>query len=525
MSGSFFTLQNLSRPLLLTGLICFIIGSSLWLIEPTPAHSRSASAFPGYLLSIGGVLLMLFWIINTNKPRNIDVHGSARWANDKEAAEWSSDGRLPKKPGATVLLGQIVNGQKTSPFSWTTDKHVLIIASSGSGKGTDILIPNLLDYDGSVFVLDPKGENARATARHRSTFGAVHCLDPWGLSGRPSSRFNPLQRLAKPENHADVATGAATLAAALVLPDLGNNRYFTDSARQLIEALIAYVVTEENLRLVADLILVRTLLAQHARPSLEAMVKTTEGPDTIRSNAGRMLALGEREFGQILSSAITETAFLDEPRLQNVLSFDPSGQIDFDAWKSDVMSVFVCLPPQYFKAYNRWLRLMVTESLDAKMRMRQVTPSKPVLFMLDELASLERLQPVEDAIGLARGYGMQIWSIFQDLGQMKDIYRERATSFIANAGIRLFFGTQDHDTAQTVSNMLGQETWEMAITTGGKQTELRHGGRPLLTPDEVMCLPENGMICFLPAKRPLLLARTPYYRDKRFTGRWDDPRN
>lgn len=489
-------------------------------MEPTPSRNH----FAGYLLSTGAISLLLFFALNQRKPRKLDVHGSAHWATEEDISDRAGNENSPNKPGGTVLLGYILNGQKISPFSWTTDKHVLVIASSGSGKGADILIPNLLSYTGSVFVLDPKGENARATARHRSTLGAVHCLDPWGLSGRPSSRFNPLQRLTKPENHADVATGAAALAAALVLPDNGSNRYFTDSARQLIEALIAYVATEENLRPVADLKLVRTLLAQHARPLLEAMAKTTEGPDTIRSNAGRMLALGEREFGQILSSAITETAFLDDPRIQAVLSYSPEEQIDFDAWQNNVMSVFVCLPPRYFKAFNRWLRLMVTESLDAKMRHNKTQP-KPVLFMLDELASLERLQPVEDAIGLARGYGMQIWSVFQDLGQMKDIYRERATSFIGNAGIRLFFGTQDHDTAQTVSNMLGQETWEMAITTGGKQTDLRHGGRPLLTPDEVMCLPENAMICFLPAKRPLLLARTPYYRDKRFAGQWDDPRN
>jgi type IV secretion system protein VirD4 len=55
------------------------------------------------------------------------------------------------------------------------------------GRGT--IIPNLLDYPGSVVCIDPKGENARITARHRARFGSVHVLDPFGVTGiaRPRS--------------------------------------------------------------------------------------------------------------------------------------------------------------------------------------------------------------------------------------------------------------------------------------------------------------------------------------------------
>lgn len=472
-----------------------------------------------FLLSAAQALAWVAVAWKIGRKNSDDLRGSAKFVGEKDAAKLRAD-NLAQAKGAEVQLGLLPGG---SPFGWQTDKHVLIVASSGSGKGTDIIIPNLLTYGGPVFVLDPKGENARATARHRVRLGEVHCIDPWGLTGKPSSRFNPLASLADPAKAADVATGAAALAAALVLPDQGNNRYFTDTARQLIEGLIAFAVSDPDLRSVADLRLVRQLLAQNLRPTLDAMSKATAGPDSIRSNAGRMLTLGEREFGAVVSSAITETAFLDDPRLQDALSGKAERQVDFSAWSNSGMSVFLCLPPQYFKAFNRWLRLMVTAALNERMRAtRQGT--RPVLFMLDELATLERMQPVEDAVGLARGYGVQIWSIFQDLGQMKDIYKERATSFIGNAGIRLFFGTQDYETAKHVSDMLGTQTIQLEKLQGTQVVEIQHEGRNLLNPDEVMRLPAEEMVVFIPAQQPLRLRRVPYYQNASLRGLWDDPR-
>lgn len=76
------------------------------------------------------------------------------------------------------------------------------------------IIPNLLDYPGPVVCIDPKGENARITARHRASFGPVHVLDPFGVTGLPSAAFNPLDRI---DAHGlDLADDCMTLADALV---------------------------------------------------------------------------------------------------------------------------------------------------------------------------------------------------------------------------------------------------------------------------------------------------------------------
>ena len=48
------------------------------------------------------------------------------------------------------------------------------------------------------------------------------------------------------------------------------------------------------------------------------------------------------------------------------------------------------------------------------------------LFLLDEFAALGRLEAVERAMGLMAGYGLQLWPILQDMGQLKDLYGEMA---------------------------------------------------------------------------------------------------
>ena len=49
------------------------------------------------------------------------------------------------------------------------ETHLLTIAPTGSGKNISVQIPTLLEYQGSMVVIDPKGECAVISARHRKT--------------------------------------------------------------------------------------------------------------------------------------------------------------------------------------------------------------------------------------------------------------------------------------------------------------------------------------------------------------------
>lgn len=105
------------------------------------------------------------------------------------------------------------------------------------------VIPNLLDYPGSAFVLDFKGENYAVTARARRELGQqVILVDPFGTTGASSQALNWLDTL---DPHTpDVVSRAAGLADMLIAVEgTEADSHWTDTARELLRGLLVYVAT------------------------------------------------------------------------------------------------------------------------------------------------------------------------------------------------------------------------------------------------------------------------------------------
>src|SRR3546814_1499175 len=110
-------------------------------------------------------------------------------------------------------------------------------------------------------------------------------------------------------------------------------------------------------------------------------------------------------------------------------------------------SFYLVLPPYRLATYARWLRLMLAQGL-TYLAPAPASPARSVLFLLDEFAALGRLEPVERAMGLMAGYGIQLWPILQDVHQLRALYERRAGTFLSNAGVLQLFGVNDHDSAK-----------------------------------------------------------------------------
>lgn len=115
-----------------------------------------------------------------------DTHGSARFASDQEMAA------LTRSESGLLIGRDLKTGR---PMRYDGPAHLLTMAPTRTGKGVGTIIPNLLSAERSILCIDPKGENARIAGRARRTFGPVHVLDPFGVTGMPSSAFNPIDML------------------------------------------------------------------------------------------------------------------------------------------------------------------------------------------------------------------------------------------------------------------------------------------------------------------------------------------
>lgn len=447
-----------------------------------------------------------------------DTHGSARFATDAETR--------PLAGNTGLLIGR--DRKSGKPLRYAGPAHLLTIAPTRTGKGVGTIIPNLLDYPGPVVCIDPKGENARVTARQRAKFGPVHVLDPFGITGLPSAAFNPLDRL-DPAG-LDLADDCMTLADALVYdaPGEAGEAHWNEEAKALISGILLWVACDgqahgqdRTLEAVRDCL---TFAPDNFQRMLREMSRSTDARGLIARAANRHLGKSDREAAGVLSAAQRHTHFLDSPRMTAVLG---KSDFTFADVKAHATTVYLVLPPDRLDTYARWLRLMLAQGLTDLAR-APASAARPVLFLLDEFAALGRLEPVERAMGLMAGYGIQLWPIVQDIHQLRALYERRAGTFLSNAGVLQIFGVNDHDSARLVSDLLGHETVVFETMSRALDAEgtglsfgTQHVGRPLLTPDEVRTLREDREILFLAGQRPIVATKLRYYADREFAGRFD----
>lgn len=307
--------------------------------------------------------------------------------------------------------------------------------------------------------------------------------------------------------------------------------HWNEEAKAILGGLIMFCVCHEDRdrRSLATVREYLTLPPEKLRALLELMQDSDEAGGLIARAANRFLGKADREAASVLSNAQRHTHFLDSPRIAKCLA---RSDFAFSDLRHRITSVFLVLPPNRMDAYSRWLRLLVSQALqdiarDAERPQnasegRSERLTAPALFLLDEFAALGRLEAVERAMGLMAGYGLQLWPILQDMSQLKDLYGERAGTFIANAGVQQVFGVNDFETAKWLSQMIGQETAGFQTDSfkpgDGPSFSNNLTGRDLLTPDEIMQLPPKRQLLRVQGQATAVAQKLRYYADPEFAG-------
>ncbi len=479
-------------------------------------------------------------------------YGSAKWATFAYLADKGLFGN------EGFLLGEFADGYNAiQPLRYKGVRHLLTVAPTRSGKGVSSIIPNLLTYPGSVFVIDPKGENALITAWRRGQgkesagiagLGQkVVLLDPWDIAatklGMRSSGFNPLDWIKAGDP--DAAENAFLLADALVVTESakGDDRFWDEEAKALLTGIILYVATapeEHENRTLGRVRDVLTLDDAKFREALRAMYRHPH--PVVRSTATRTALKEDKLLSSVMASAQSHTHFLDSPRIRESLS---RTDIRFEDMKQSAVSVYLILPADRLHTFNRWLRLLIQQAITINARNIEDKPERPILFLLDEMPTLGRLPALEQAYGLMAGFGMQLWGIAQDLSQLARVYGEHGwQTFISNSGMIQYFGSRDKMTAEYFSTLCGVTTIEVhnfswavgkALSIASSLTSAMSGNsstnsnttseswtrtsgtseaqRKLAYPDELMVLKENQQIVFVENLDPIPANKVPWYAD------------
>lgn len=456
----------------------------------------------------------------------------ARWAN---AGEMLSPEWVWTKGEPTVLLGRY---QDKLVGRRLDDRHIVTIAGSRAGKGRSLILPNLATWPGSVIAIDPKGELARKTARWRAEGlkQGVVVLDPFGVSGWQTSSYNPLLDL-DPKSLSFI-DDVALVADALIITD-DKDRHWTDAAKNLIRAIILYMFASGG----------ETTLTRMRRVLMGAEGKLSGGDEKrpedflfmrmrmydafdgqLELLADSFAEKASREMESIVSTAREQTAVLDSPAMARVLGDSPLRLHDI---KRRPTTVYMCLPAARLATHFRWLRVII--NLTIKALETNENPDNRVLLLLEEFAVLGHMDSIEKAAGQIAGFGVKIWTILQDLGQLKAVYKERWETFLGNAGVITCFGLNDHTTLDYISKRLGdthfirKQKIDLTMSQRGQgSSEYREDTvrEKLLSPEEVgrFFARESARMLVVHPGRPLLLQRLDA-NDHMFKGAIDGERS
>lgn len=517
----------------------------------------------GIFLNLISILASL--ILIKRKGKQEDTHGSARWAKEKEWEKAKLLVKYPKYSDGVILgrTGELKNGFCSSlkTIIDNAKTHIAVVAPTRSGKGVGIIIPTLLNWLGSVFVLDMKGENYAFTAGFRQKVLGQKILKfrPYSFDG--SISYNPLAEIEIAS--VNEVKGAKILAD--ILTDPGENKkrdHWDNSASSLFVGLILYVLYKANnegrMGSFGDIV---DFLTDTSKPLDDAwqdlmVVPITKNREYIENwkkiytkqqmrgipdgvhpivarTAAEMLNKDPRERASIVSSVMAKLSLFKDPIIRKnttnvdfrIKDFRIKDLMDYDV----PVSFYVVVESQDMDSLAPLLRILITQMLGVLAPEMDFENEKDphkhrLLLMLDEFPAFGTIPLLEKALAYIAGYGMKAVIIAQALNQIRKNYGDKNSVF-DNCATTVFYAPTplDSETPKQISELLGDTTikvknksWK-AFSIGQSNLSESNQARRLLTPEEVRNkLGDKRNIISIAGMYPFLGYKIRFYEEEYF---------
>jgi type IV secretion system protein VirD4 len=465
------------------------------------------------------ILLTLSWVFRApimdwrpfKKPESI--HGDAKWATLKDVKKMG----LRSKTG--VLLG-MYNKKMIIAGGY---QHILLFAPTGSGKGVGFVIPNLLFWQDSVIVHDIKLENYELTSGWRKKNlkqkvflwnpadpdGVSHCYNPmdW-ISKKPGQMVDDVQKICN-----------------FLLPE---QEFWQNEARALLTGIMLYLVVAEDKPATLGEV-VRTLRNDDVVYNL-AVVLDTMGKKihpVSYMNIASYLQKPDKERGSVTSTANSSLELWANPLIDTTTA---TSDFNLHEFKIIPHTAYIGLTPDNISRLKPLMNMFYQQAAAFfTAKMPQPHEKFGVLMMMDEFPTLGKMEQFLAGIAYFRGYRVRLFLIIQDTEQLKGIYEESGmNSFLSNSTYRITFAANNMETANLISQLLGNKTATQISYNKPKYLDLNPGARSLhvsetqralLLPQEVIQLPRDEQIILIESQPPIKSKKIFYFKDKFFTSR------
>ncbi|MDR1076493.1 MAG: type IV secretory system conjugative DNA transfer family protein [Xanthomonadaceae bacterium] len=472
------------------------------------------------------LLACVLLLVPLFKPASKSLHGQARFAGGSDLAR--KDMFKPSPTG--IIVGKFGSQLVRLPGR----QFVILAAPTRSGKGVGVVIPNLLDYQGSVVVLDIKQENFDLTSGWRASQGqAVFLFNPFA-EDRRSHRWNPFSYISN-----DPAFRVSDLMsiAAMLYPDGSDaQKFWVSQARNAFMAFALYLF--ENLD-----------YQRHQQQSREDWIIPTLG-ELYRLSSGDgselkpyLTQLSEREFlshnaktafANLLSQAEETFASIMgtlkeplNPFINPILDAATSGD---DFLLTDVrkkkMTIYIGIQPNKLAESRLIINLFFSQLINLNTKeLPQNNPElkQQCLLLMDEFTAIGKVDIIASAVSYMAGYNIRLLPIIQSMAQLDAVYgKDVSRTIITNHVLQIVYAPREQHDANDYSEMLGYTTVRRQSTNRGREVSRSESEerRALMLPQELKAMGfDNEVFLYEGIPHPVMCEKIKYFKERYFTER------
>ena len=490
------------------------------------------------IVTIGGVIFLIYKLYDRfdgkkKDPRGFTtsdsgVYGTATFMTDKEMQKMLELTTPERAEG--VILGEYDGKTVCMPRDTRLNKHIAICGASGTLKSRAIVRNALfqaMKNEESVVLTDPKTDLYRDTAEmFRANGYEVKVFNL--VSPANSDSWNCMSDLGGDTLLAQVLTNVI-----IGNTSSGKGDHFWDNGEgNLLKALVLYVTldpdkTPEDKNLPA----VYRLLTQNSENELTKMFARLPMDHPAKAPFNLFAQSSETVRSGIILGLGTRLQVMQNKAVQSITA---RSDIDLTAPGRKKCAYYLILSDQdttmafLSSLFFSFLMIKLTRYADTCKGGRCTVP---VNLILDEFNNIGKLGGAADGsdftrfLSVCRSRDIRVMLAVQSLGQLQNRYPNNLwAEIIGNMDIQLMLGCTDEVSAKYFSNRCGEMSIEVNTTMTMRRTitiaqiipQYRHvegmGRRKLLTPDEVLRIPNEQLLCIVRGCNVLMLNKLDYTR-------------
>ncbi|WP_430543132.1 type IV secretory system conjugative DNA transfer family protein [Xanthomonas sacchari] len=479
----------------------------------------------GYLgFGLPGLVALLILVLMFRPPKR-SLHGDARFAG---AADLSKHG-LFKTSGDGIVVGKF----RGKLVRLSGQQFVILAAPTRSGKGVGVVIPNLLEYQESVVVLDIKQENFDLTSGWRASQGQkVFLFNPFA-EDRRTHRWNPLSYVS--DDPAFRVSDLMSIAAMLYPDGSDDQKFWVSQARNAFMAFSLYLFEnwddERNIGFPGGL----------GTPTLGAIYRLSSGDGTdlkkyLKSLSERRFLSGNAKsaFSNLLSQADETFASimgtLKEPLNAWINPVLDAATSDNDFLLTDLrkkkMTIYIGIQPNKLAESRLIINLFFSQIIN--LNTKELPKSNPALkyqclLLMDEFTAIGKVDIIASAVSYMAGYNVRLLPIIQSMAQLDATYgKDISRTIITNHALQILYAPREQQDANDYSEMLGYTTFRKKNVTRGKDVtrSVSEEKRALMLPQELKAMGnDQEVFLYEGIPHPVKCDKIKYYKDRYFTAR------